>query len=456
MSVRAATLLAALVTILAVPTIGLGADPVNQPNDPDFPSQWNFKGPAEGIDRSTYPLARDPDNSMGIDFTGAWKQGNIGRPDILVAYIEGGVNYDSDNIKDGLDNIFINRGELPKPEREDGHPYDSYDANGDGHFDLRDYIHDPRVNPDCPQGTAPFTAVDVEGTSRSCVRGGRHEYLNRVHVGGKLTPYLSPEDLIVAFSDGRDDDHNGYTDDVSGWNFDRNTNDPQYEDTTYGHAPGLISDVAGVANNGYSGVGECRACSIVPIKQGSECLGRADHWGHAILYATDLGATTISSVVVQYASSLFDQPAVDYAYDHGVLLSLDSNAFDSMDHTDGMLFDPVLVGNSLAKDSNWTAGQDATTTWFRARSSVTSYGTHNIFSGYGTSTSGATPFMASMAAMVQSAGLNARDKGAIPSPLTPDEVKQVMMNASSEAVSQTQSPDTPHQWPENPRWATAG
>src|SRR3954470_4286970 len=204
MSVRAATLLAALVTILAVPTFGLAADPVNQPNDPDFPSQWNFKGPADGIDTATYPIARDPDNSMGIDFTGAWKQGNIGRPDILVAYIEGGVNYDSDNIKDGLDNIFINRGELPKPEREDGHPYDSYDANGDGHFDVRDYIHDPRVNPGCPDGTAPFTAVDVEGTSRSCVPGGKHAYLNSVHVAGKLTPYLSPEDLIVAFSDGRD------------------------------------------------------------------------------------------------------------------------------------------------------------------------------------------------------------------------------------------------------------
>src|SRR3954452_3753785 len=116
MSVRAVTLLAALTAALTLPALGVAADPVNQPNDPAFPSQWNFKGPAEGIDTATYPIARDPDNAMGIDFTGAWKQGNIGRPDILVAYIEGGVNYDSDNIKDGLDNIFINRGELPHPD----------------------------------------------------------------------------------------------------------------------------------------------------------------------------------------------------------------------------------------------------------------------------------------------------------------------------------------------------
>src|SRR3954451_835444 len=62
--------------------------------------------------------------------------------------------------------------------------------------------------------------------------------------------------------------------------------------------------------------------------------------------------------------------------------------------------------------------------------------------------------MASMAAMVQSAGLNAVDKGVLPSALTPDEVKQVMMNAASEVVPQTQSPYTPRQWPGNPLSAT--
>ena len=452
MHARTLSILAVLVALL-VPALG-HADGYTPPNDPDFAGQWNFMGPTEGIDSSTYPIARDPDNTMGIDFTGAWRQGNVGRPDVLVAYIEGGVNYDSNNIKDALDNIFLNKKELPKPEAADGSTYDSYDANGDGHFDLRDYIHDPRVNPACPDGTEPFAAIDVEGTSRSCVPGGQHEYLNKVDIGGKKTAYLSPEDLIVVFSNHVDEDGNGYVDDISGWNFDRNTNDPQYEDTTYGHAPGLISDIAGVANNHYGGVGECRECSVVPIKQGSECLGRPDHWGAAILYATDLGATTISSVVVSYAYSSFNQRAIDYAYNHGVVLSLDSNDFDAMDHTDGMLFNHVLVGNSLAKDSDRLAGADQITTWFRARSSVTSYGTHNIFSGYGTSTSGATPFMASMAAMVQSAGLNAADKGTIPSPLEPDEVKQVMMNASSAVIPQTQSPYTPHQWPGNPLSAT--
>jgi hypothetical protein len=449
------------------------------PNDPDFGScankdvtsgcagsgQWDLYGPLSGncdngLPRPDgglpcwAPLARDPQHAAGVNMTGAWAQGNVGRADILVAYIEGGVNYDSNNIKDGLDNIYLNQKELPLPEKADGSTASAYDANGDGRFDIRDYAQDPRVNPKCPDGTQPFVKFE-EGTTRSCEAAGQHDYLNHVDIGDqKKVPYLSPEDLIVVFSDHTDADHNGYVDDISGWNFDRNTNDPQTEDTAYSHAPGLISLIGGQADNKFAGVGVCRECRVVPIKQGSECLGRPDRWGAAILYATDLGATTISSVVVSYAYSSFNQRAIDYAYAHNVALALDSNDFDAMDHTDGMLWNHVIPGNSLDIDQDGLK-PEATTT-FRARSNTTSYGTHNVFSGEEVSTSGATPFMASMLGMVQSAGLNAVDKKVIPAPLTPDEVKQIMMDTASPVVPQTQSPATPRQWPGNPssNWST--
>src|SRR3954451_13086583 len=195
--------------LAAVPAAARAADP---PNDPGFAGQWQFTGPQEGLP-SFAPLAKDPDNSSGVNFTGAWRQGNVGRPDVVVAYIEGGVNYSSDGIKDALNNIFLNQGELPKPAGSD-----RYDANGDGHFDLRDYENDPRVNPACPPGTAPFVKHE-EGTTRGCVVGGKHAYLNSVKIGGAKTAYLSPEDIIVGLSNGKDDDHNGYVDDISGWNF---------------------------------------------------------------------------------------------------------------------------------------------------------------------------------------------------------------------------------------------
>jgi hypothetical protein len=407
--------------------------------------------------------AHDPEHAAGVNFTGAWAQGNLGRADVVIAYIEGGVNYSSDSIKDGLDNIYLNRGELPFPERADGTDAGRFDLDGNGRFDIRDYAQDPRVNPPCPDGTAPFTTHE-EGTTRGCVAGGQHTYLNQVNIGGAKTPYLSPEDLIAVFGHCRvsggklgacpaggrfDNDHNGYPNDISGWNVQRNTNDPQTDDSAYNHASSLISGLVGEANNNYAGVGRCRECRVMPIKQGAEAVGRSDQLAPAILYATDAGASVISSVVVSYTYTSFAREAIDYANRKGVLLSLDSNDFDSMDHTDGMFYDHALPGNSLTQYPD-----GAGTRTFRARSNVTSYGTHNVFSGEGNSTSGATPFQAGMLAMVQSAALNARDRGIIPRRLTPNEVRQVMMDTASPVIPQTQSPDVPDQWPGNPDSAT--
>ena len=194
MSRFTAVLLAAVLAV-AASCAAAGADPA-APNDPDFANcpnkdatsscagsgQWDLYGPLAGSCDSGLPrpdgglpcwapLARDPEHSAGVNMTGAWAQGNVGRADILVAYIEGGVNYDSNNIKDGLDNVFINQRELPKPEQADGTAYGAYDANGDGRFDIRDYAHDPRVNPACPSGTAPFAKYE-EG-DHPLVRGRR-------------------------------------------------------------------------------------------------------------------------------------------------------------------------------------------------------------------------------------------------------------------------------------------
>src|SRR5947199_10001120 len=113
MNARVLVLVAALLA-LALPAVA-SAD-FTMPNDFNGSDQWNFTGPADGLP-SFAPLARDPDNSSGIDFTGAWRLGNVGRPDILIAYIEGGANYDSDGIKDAPDNILLHQGDVALPDR---------------------------------------------------------------------------------------------------------------------------------------------------------------------------------------------------------------------------------------------------------------------------------------------------------------------------------------------------
>ncbi len=239
--------------------------------------------------------ATDPQHASGLNEPGAWSRGNIGRPQVLIAYMEGGVNYDSDSVKDSLDNIYLNKGELPYPENAQGltKPQleargakftnkDPYDLLDDGHFDIREYARDPRVNPACATGVKPFVRYDDEGVTLGCVPGGRHHYVASVHVGSKLTPYLSPEDLIAVFGHcqivrghigpkgcprgGRfDNDHNGYPNDISGWNFEYNTNDPNTTDPGYDHAPGNLSSLVGTADNGYGSLGWCPNCRVVPI-----------------------------------------------------------------------------------------------------------------------------------------------------------------------------------------------
>ena len=451
-------------------------DPVTGCTDSE---QWNLYGPMDGLCKAPGGVAfdqprpdgglpcwarnaTDPDHASGVNITGAFAQGNYGRDDMLVAYIEGGVNYSSNSIKDGLDAVYLNQGELPYPQGWDGQDLGRYDYNGDGRFDIRDYAKDPRVNPKCPLATPQFVTHD-EGATFACADNGTHTYLHAVNIAGPKTPYLSPEDLIAVFghckitdnriancSDGLkvDNDGNGYPNDVSGWNTYTNTNDPQNEDPGYNHASGLISEI-GAESNDFGDIGVCPKCRVVPIKQGAEAVGKTDNWTPALNYAVDIGAKAVASVVVSYTYSSAGRAAVAHAIDKNVLLSFDSNDFDAMDHTDGLLYDQVFPGNSVVED---VGGKDVQS--FRARSNVTSYGTHSIFSGEEESTSGSTPYQASFLALVQSAAENAVDAHVYPRSLTPNEVKQVLINTASPVITQVDHPTVPNQWPGNPDSAT--
>ncbi|MEX1218840.1 MAG: hypothetical protein WEB05_00430 [Solirubrobacterales bacterium] len=478
----------------AAPALTLPPGPVlpqaEWPNDPEFArcelqdpvsgctdnEQWNLYGPMDGLCRapggSEYVVPRpdgglpcwarnatDPESSSGINMTGAWAQGNFGRDEMLIAYIEGGVNYRSNSIKDGLNAIYINQGELPYPQGWDGQDLGRYDFDGNGRLDIRDYAKDPRVNPACTPPTTQFVS-EQEGTTRGCANDGQHEYLNGVNIGGPKLGYLSPQDLIDVFGHCRieanrtaecpesgrfDNDGNGYPNDVSGWNAYNNTNDPQTEDPGYNHASSLISLIGAEANNNFGAVGVCRECRVLPVKSGAESVGKTDNWTPAFTYALDAGAKAVSSVVVSYTYSSAAREAVKHAIDRNVLLSFDSNDFDSMDHTDGHLYDQVFPGNSVIQD---VEGRNVKS--FRARSNVTSYGTHAVFSGGEVTTSGATPFQAAYLGMVQSAAMDAVDAGDYPRTLTPNEVRQVLMNTASEVIPQRDHPTVAKQWPGNP------
>ena len=81
-----------------------------------------------------------------------------------------------------------------------------------------------------------------------------------------------PEDLILdpQYSNGRDDDHNGYVDDISGWDFLYGDNDP-LDTVNYGHGTGEAEDST-AADNGTGDVGTCPQCTFIPVRVGDSFI----------------------------------------------------------------------------------------------------------------------------------------------------------------------------------------
>ena len=98
---------------------------------------------------------------------------------------------------------------------------------------------------------------------------------------------LVPQDLLIAFSDGADDDGNGFADDIAGWDFLDNDNDP-FDDVQYGHGTGEARDSTAEASNGGD-AGSCPNCVVVPLRVGDSFVADVNRFAQATLYAVDNG-----------------------------------------------------------------------------------------------------------------------------------------------------------------------
>jgi len=423
-----ALMLAAAAPLALADSTNGGWDGQTYPNNPNFyPSLTNpAKYCINQEDWFLYsfipnctPLAHDPQNSAGMFVTDAWKDFTIGRPDVVIAYVEGGVNWHDPTARASLaPRSYLNEGELPYPELADGKSCGRYDCNNDGVFNVFDYAQDPRIK--------------------------------KPYVNGTLTP----EDLIVAFGDCKinehthliefckkghhyDNDGDGYPNDIAGWNFQNDDNDPATSDGTYLHPDWQMERAAAEANNGVGDVGICPGCMVMPIKVGAEALDRDDRVAQAIYFALANHVSVVVLLSAEIGYSQETQAALRYAYNHGVVVTEASNDFDSLDHQGGMFWPDVWPGNGLVADGTGDitadADTDRLTTEFRSRSNQTSFGPHALFSttNEGGSTSESTPSTGAVAALVISEGRDAFAQHLISAPLSAGEVEQVVRETAS-------------------------
>jgi Subtilase family/FG-GAP-like repeat len=374
------------------------------------------------------PLGQVP----GVSADRAWKY-STGVPSVQIAIEDTGIRWDKRSLRK---RVYLNKGELPLPQNG-ASTCGSYDCNGDGAFNVDDYANDPRVSASSGHDDEPGADSILDGS-----------------------------DLLAVFSDGSDADANGYVDDIAGWDFFDDDNDP-YDASSYSsasnHGSGRAEDAAEEGNDADSGLGTCPNCQIVPMRVWDTFVVDTNNFAEAALYAADNNIEVVEGAVGGLFNSSFARNAFEYAYRHGVFFTIVSSDLNTADHNIPTVYNEAMQVQGTVADVQGlgqnppqqfldffnTLGVPLTTnapigTWFR-NSGTTQYGGHAHIVMPGVTGSAATGQASGAAGLVIS---YARQKGI---QLEPNEVKQLLtMTAFDVDAPDTVGLGTPD--PAHPGW----
>ncbi len=302
-----------------------------------------------------------------------------GRWDVPIAVLDSGLYMGELSSK-----VLLNEGELPRPRNAAGEEVD--DLDGNGIFNVFDYAEDARVD-------------IAAGTDR-------------------WDDKLDPSDLIYTFSDGSDTDDNGYIDDIAGWDFFSDDNDPYPQlDTGYaGHGTG-VAKTAGSEGGDGGRIGVCPNCPILPLRTGDTFITDGDRAGLAIAYATDRGVKSIGMAMGAVTHPQFTVEAIEYADRSGVTLVGAAADENSYHHNLPSLQAPILYVHTVRTDNV----ESTKVTSFTNFNNCNNFGPRvDIVVGLEDCATGSTAVTAGAIGMVVSAG---RDAGL---ELSPDEVRALL------------------------------
>ncbi|MGC6508604.1 MAG: FG-GAP-like repeat-containing protein [Myxococcota bacterium] len=300
----------------------------------------------------------------------AWRYG-AGRFDVKISIMDSGIDWGSNDIKK---KFYLHAPELPIPQLSDGSEASGYDANGDGVFNIDDYSEDPRVD----QNAGPFTGEDE----------------------------LDVSDLIYTFSDGIDDDGNGYVDDISGWDFFGRDNDAFHiYNEGYGtHGNGVAREAAAEGNNDRDRIGVCPNCAIVPIRVGDTFVTDGGRAAEAIVYATDIGSASVTMAIGALSNSEATEDAARYAFESGTLLVGAAGDENSYHHNFPAVLDDVVYVHSLTHN---TGDDDAEVYSYMNTWNCNNYGARMTLSAASTAcATGAVAQTAGAIGLIKSIGLD--------------------------------------------------
>ena len=364
---------------------------------------------------TTDPIVNNSANELfgvsGMSVEIAWRA-ETGRPDVVIAVHDSGIRWLDGGVEGDLrKKFYLNRGELPPPicATPPSGP-DPRDCNGDGAFDVPDYDADPRV-------------TDMNGNG-----------------------VTDPEDLIMIFSDGVDDDHDGYVDNIAGWDFFEGDNDP-FDEVDYGHGSGEARDSTAEANNGGD-LGTCPNCRVMPVRVGDSFVADVNRFAQGVVFSVDTGASVVQEALGTYNQSSFPQQAVDYAYAHNVPVIASAADEDSWHHVFPGPYTHTIMVNSI-RDFGVTGVEPASWLYING---CTNFGGNLSVSVSSTSCSSeATGRSSGIAGLIVSAGRDAVGAGALTRPLTANEIRQVFTQTADDIDFETMRAIT---FPDTVRYAS--
>lgn len=427
----------------------LGGDNVQRddtPNDPDYDSaepddedgapsttnlfdeRFDLFGFPSNLTRLTAAYKDGPNTGKpmisGFNAAGAWKL-TRGRPDVVIAILDTGIRWNRQGLRT---QVHLNTGELPLPQGADGNtdpdaPLGGYDRNRNGAVDVDDYANDARV-------------TDFAGDGQGMLDG---------------------EDLIKAFSNGDDADGNGFVDDIAGWDFFNDDNDP-FDQSSYfaakNHGSARANNAVERGNDGEGEIGVCPQCQFMPIRIWDTFVSDPNTFAMGILYATDNGASVIEGANGSLGHTAFAEAASQYAYDNGLVQTYSGDDLNTANHNYPANYSHTMLIQGVVADVEGLGtdlGQQATdalnglgdllgpislavgtelplATYFRG-ANTTQFGGHSSVSMTGTTGSENTGKASGAAGMVISA---ARDAGVN---LTPDETRIIMEQTAEDILA---------------------
>ncbi len=407
-------LLVAMAAILC-PCAVWGDLPEGFPNDPEYDRSEHEDPPGSPFREQWYLFSFEPRKYPGAGVSGisadiAWEY-CIGRRDVIIAVLDSGTEWGNPDL---ANQYYLNRGELPEPQNGDGISTPGvYDYNRDRWFNIEDYVDDPRVYD-----------ISEDGI-------------------------IDPHDLILLFSDGLDDDSNGFIDDICGWDFfegDNNAMD-NVKSQGYSHGYTCIREGASQGNNGIGKTGPAPIISVMPLRVGDFFMADINRVGMAALYAAQMRSNVLSCALATYNNSSFGAEAIRYAYQHGVLTIAGSGDEGAFHHHYPAIYDKAVMISGIVPDNLHVEDSLPTTTYIN-NSNFSNWGAHLHLSVPHTSTSYSTALASGATALVFAYGKDLVDQGELEYELTAGEVKQILCNNTDDI----NEPYDPQRYPSHEGW----